>query len=265
VTAAGRTLRILITNDDGVDAPGISIMRGIAAELSDDVWVVAPDANQSGVGHRFTLGRELSLSEREPKVFAVNGGSPADSVVVGITHILRDKRPDLVLSGVNNGQNLGDIFHCSGTAAGAREGALHGAIGIGLSQGVDYANSRDVKWDVSLRFGAEIVRGILREAAGRDTYYNVNFPFCPPQDVSGVRVVPHQRFAKAVFSYYASDNAGKFFVAIPETPMPLDTGSDFHVLHHDKAITVTPLTLLQTDMATAERLQGRLGLGAAPR
>ncbi len=260
---SSKKLRILITNDDGIDAPGIGIMRGIAAELSDDVWVVAPDGNQSGVGHRFTLGRELSLTEREPRVFAVNGGSPADCVVTGITHLLKDKKPDLVLSGVNNGQNLGDIFHASGTAAGAREGALHGAVAMGLSQAVDYVNNAEIAWDNSVRFGAEIVRGIVREHTGRDTYYNINFPFCAPDEVSGVRVVPHQRFAKAAFSYYPSDNAGKFFMAIPQTPLPLDKDSDFHVLHHDFAITVTPLTLLQTDMAMAERMQGKLGLGAA--
>src|SRR5690349_19938311 len=98
-------MRILITNDDGVDAPGIAVMQEIARELSDDVWVVAPDGNQSGASHRFTFGRELELDKRGPNVFAVIGGSPADSVVAGMTHLCKDKLPDLVLSGVNNGQN----------------------------------------------------------------------------------------------------------------------------------------------------------------
>ncbi len=253
-------LRILITNDDGVDAPGLAVMRQIALGLTDDVWIVAPDANQSGVGHRFTLGRELSFDQREPQVYAVVGGSPADCIVAGYTHLLKDRAPDLVLSGVNQGQNLGDIINCSGTAAGAREGTMHGVLSIAMSQAVNYQASHDVVWDNAVRYGLSVVRAIMAEAMGRDTYYNVNFPHCDPEAVTGIQVVPHQRFSRSVFHYYASDNPGKFFMAIPETPMPLERTHDFEVLHKDRAITVTPLSLLQTDMGTVARLQGKLVL-----
>lgn len=255
-------LRILITNDDGVDAPGIAVMQAIAAELTADVWTVAPDGNQSGASHRFTFGRELELVERAPRIFAIPGGSPADCVVAGCTFLLKDRLPDLVLSGVNNGQNLGDIVNCSGTAAGAREGTLQGALGIAMSQGVDYERSRDIDWSNARRYGAEVVRGILREAEGRGSYYNVNFPFCAPADVAGIRVVPHQRFSRSAMRYYASDNPGKFFIAIPETPKPLDPANDFHLLMHEKTITVTPLSLQQSDFATTARLDGKLLLAA---
>lgn len=247
-------MRILITNDDGVDAPGIAVMREIARALSDDVWVVAPDGNQSGAGHRFTLGRELALEEREPRVFAVVGGSPADCAVVGATHLLGDHPPDVVLSGVNAGQNLGDVIHCSGTAAGAREGALQGAIGIAMSQGANYELRHEIAWDNARRFGATVAQQIIDAHRGRDHFYNVNFPFCAPEQVSGIRVVPHQRFSRSPFRYYPSQNSGKFFVAIPETPLPLDPGGDFHLLTHGNAITVTPLLLTQTDTALAGRL-----------
>jgi 5'-nucleotidase len=250
--------RILITNDDGVDAPGIAVMRGIAAALSDDVWVVAPDGNQSGAGHRFTFGRELSFSQREERVFAVVGGSPADCVAVGATHVLGERGPDLVLSGVNNGQNLGDIFHCSGTAAGAREGVLQGAVGIAMSQAVDYSKGHNIAWDNARRFGPALARAILAEANGADVFFNVNFPFCPVEAVSGVRVVPHQRFARSPMRYFPSDNAGKFFIAIPETPLPLDPNCDFHALTHGNAITVTPLSLRQTDSDVVAALGERL-------
>jgi len=246
-------LRILITNDDGIDAPGLAVMREIAAELSDDVWVVAPDGNQSGAGHRFTLAREMHFEERGPKSFAVIGGSPADCVVVGATHILSDRRPDVVLSGVNAGQNLGDIVHCSGTAAGAREGSLQGAIGIAMSQGANYEKTREIAWDNARRYGAEIIQKIVAAHSGSDTFYNVNFPFCLPEDVTGIRAVPHQRFSRSPFRYYPSHNDGRFFVAIPETPLPLDPESDFHVLTHGNAVTVTPLSLQQTE---AGRLAG---------
>ncbi|HTJ58062.1 MAG TPA: 5'/3'-nucleotidase SurE [Devosiaceae bacterium] len=254
------SLRILITNDDGVDAPGIAVMREIARALSDDVWVVAPDGNQSGAGHRFTLGRELTAEEREPKVYAIVGGSPADCVVAGVTHLLGSRAPDLVLSGVNAGQNLGDIIHCSGTAAGAREGALQGAIGVAMSQANNYEHGQEIAWDNARRFGAAVVQAIIGAHQGRDTFYNVNFPFCAPEQVTGIRVVPHQRFSRSPFRYYPSQNDGKFFVAIPETPTPLDPLSDFHLLTHGGAITVTPLMLRQTDIALAAALDGKLGL-----
>ncbi len=150
------------------------------------------------------------------------------------TIVLQDRLPDLVLSGVNNGQNLGDIVNCSGTAAGAREGTLQGALGIAMSQGVDYEHGREVDWSNARRYGAEIVRGILREAEGRNCWYNVNLPFCAPAEVAGIRVVPHQRFSRSAMRYYPSDNRGKFFIAIPETPKPLDPGNDFHLLHARK-------------------------------
>lgn len=254
-------MRILITNDDGVDAPGIAVMQEIARELSDDVWVVAPDGNQSGAAHRFTFGRELVLDKRGPKVFAVVGGSPADCVVAGMTHVCGTILPDLVLSGVNNGQNLGDIINCSGTAAGAREGALQGAIGIAMSQSVDYESAGGLVWDNARKFGAQLVRAILGSTPGRDVYYNVNYPFCAPEDVSGIRAVPYQRFSRSAMRHYPSEaGEGKFFIAIPETPTPLDDDRDFKLLMHGDAITVTPVSLQASDIGLAKRLDGVLRL-----
>jgi len=250
-------LRILITNDDGVDAPGIAVMREIAATLSDDVWVVAPDGNQSGASHRFTFGRELGLEEREDKVFAVVGGSPADCVVAAMTHVCKDFRPELVLSGINNGQNLGDIINCSGTAAGAREGAFHGALGIGISQAVNYEKGDHIEWTNSRKYAAGVVRSLWDKVETRgQVYFNVNIPWQP--EVTGVRVVPSQRFSRSPMAYYPSDNAGKFFIAIPETPKPLDPQSDFHQVMHSSAITITPLMLQVTDYGVVDELDGQI-------
>ena len=255
-------LRILITNDDGIDAPGLEKLVEIARQISEDVWVVAPRGNQSGAGHRFSLGHELHLEQREPRVFSVDG-TPADCVVAGCTHVLGARKPDVVLAGVNHGQNLGDVIHCSGTLGAAREGALQGALGIGLSQAVDYANGRDVSWDAAVAHGPSVVRGLIAHAAKADTYYNVNFPHCAADEVSGVQIVTHQRFSHSPFSYYQSRNEGKFFVAVLETPLPIDPGSDFDALHHDNAVTVTPLTLRMTDAEQAAHLAGRLMLAEA--
>lgn len=253
------SLRILIVNDDGVDAPGIAVMEEIARELTDDVWVCAPDGNQSGAAHRFTFGRELELIERRHRVFAIPHGSPADCVVAGMTFLTKDRPADIVLSGVNNGQNLGDIVNCSGTAAGAREGALQGALGIALSQGVDYEAGTAVDWAVARRFGARVVADIRREAKP-GVWFNVNFPFCPPASVKGVRVVPAQRFARSAMRYFPSDNPGKFFIAIPETPKPLEPHNDFHLLMKGNAITVTPVALQASEMAHIAAMDGKIGL-----
>lgn len=251
-------LRILLTNDDGVDAPGLVVLLDIARAISDDVWVVAPAGNQSGTGHRFTFGQELEVEERGERIYALEG-TPADCVVAGMTHVLKDKKPDLVLSGVNRGQNLGDIVHCSGTAAGAREGALHGAIGIALSQSMDYSRGDDrIDWTPAEIFGREVVEAIVEIAGGQDAYFNVNFPIAKPDEISGIRLVPHQRFSTSPFELYPSENAGKHFVAILDTPKPLDPDADFHILHEENAITVTPLLLQQTDMSLVERFGGRL-------
>lgn len=240
------SLRILLTNDDGIDAPGLAVLADIARSISDDVWIVAPDGNQSGVGHRFSFGRELSFDRKDDKTFAVVGGSPADCVVAAMTHLLGDKPADLVLSGVNAGQNLGDIVNCSGTAAGAREGVLQGAIGIALSQALDYELTLEPNWENARAFGVRTVEAILRSHAGHDVFYNVNFPYCPPEAVTGIRAAAQQRFSRSPIRYYPSDNEGKFFMAIPSTPTPLDPEADFEVMRRQSAITVTPVALQQT-------------------
>jgi 5'/3'-nucleotidase len=254
--------RILISNDDGIDAPGLAHLITIAEKISNDVWVVAPSGNQSGAGHRFTLGHELTLEQHADRRFSVNG-TPADCVVAGCTHVLKDHRPDIVLSGVNHGQNMGDIIHCSGTAAAAREGALQGALGIALSQAIDYENQLEVSWECFLRHGVDVLTKLVANAGGCDTYYNVNFPLCDASEVSAIEVVPHQRFERSAFQYYASKNAGRFFVSIPETPTPMQPGHDFFDLHHNNAITITPLSLAQSDRADIARLIGKIVLSGA--
>lgn len=252
--------RILITNDDGIDAPGIKILQEIAKEISNDVWVVAPSDNQSGAGHRFTLGKELFLETKEENIYAINSGTPADCIAIACTHILKEKKPDIVLSGVNHGQNLGDIIHCSGTMAGAREGALHGALGIGLSQALDYEKSHKINWDNTKKYALKIVKSIIKEHDGSDIYYNVNFPIDKKNQTPNVCIVPHQRFHNSPFAHYPSKNEGKFFVAIPSSPTPLDAGYDYIALQNEYKIAITPLLLQQTDFEAAKNLEGKISL-----
>lgn len=249
-------LRILVTNDDGVDAPGLAVALRIAQAVSDDVHVVAPAGNRSGVGHQFSFGTELEIERRSSNVYTLDG-SPADCVVVAMTHLFADHEPDVVLSGVNNGQNLGDIINCSGTIAAAREGAMQGALGIAMSQAVDYENGVDIDWQAALTHGAAVLRTLIAQPRVSDTYFNVNFPLGTAESITDIRVVPHQRFARSPIAYYPSRNEGKFFIAIPNPPTDLDPDADFEVLHKLRAITVTPLGLDQSNLGAVNGLQAR--------
>lgn len=260
--------RILITNDDGVDAPGLAVALEIARAVSDDVTVLAPASNQSGVGHRFSFGAELEIEKRGDRIYAIEG-TPADCVAVAMTHpdLFGGTMPEIVLSGVNNGQNLGDIINCSGTIAGAREAAMQGALGIAMSQAVDYEHGLDIAWDNALAHGAAVLRALIAQARLPGTYFNVNFPLGPAETITGVRVVPHERFQRSPIGYYPSRNTGKFFIAIPNPPVDLDPKADFHVLHMDRAVTVTPLRLDQSDHEAVAGLQTAFAealAGAAP-
>ena len=126
-------MRILVTNDDGIHSPGLDTCEEIARKLSDDVWVVAPEHDQSGVAHSLSLNDPLRLREVAPKHFAVKG-TPTDCVIMGARHILKDRPPDLVLSGVNRGRNAGEDVIYSGTVAGAVEGTILGIPSFALSQ-----------------------------------------------------------------------------------------------------------------------------------
>ena len=126
-------MRILCTNDDGIHAPGLKVLEEIARALSDDVWVVAPELDQSGVSHSLSLNDPLRLREVGPRHFAVSG-TPTDCVIMGARHILGAKLPDLVLSGVNKGRNVAEDVVYSGTIAGALEGTILGLPSFALSQ-----------------------------------------------------------------------------------------------------------------------------------
>ena len=128
-------MRILVTNDDGIHSEGLDACAEIARALSDDVWIVAPEFDQSGVSHSLSLNDPLRLRQVDERRFAVKG-TPTDCVIMGMRHILNGKSPDLVLSGVNRGRNAGEDVIYSGTVAGAMEGAVLGkTITFGQSAG----------------------------------------------------------------------------------------------------------------------------------
>lgn len=132
-------MRILLTNDDGVHAPGLAVLAGIARAISDDVWIVAPSEEQSGAGHSLTITRPLRVHQHGEKHFAVTG-TPTDAVMMAVARLMQDSPPDLILSGVNRGANLGEDVTYSGTVSAAMEGALAGIPSIALSQEIGRAH-----------------------------------------------------------------------------------------------------------------------------
>ncbi len=181
-------MRILITNDDGIRAPGLRVLEAIARTFSDDIWIVAPDEEQSGAGHSLTLTRPIRLRQLDPRRFAVSG-TPTDAVTMALRKVM-DSPPDVVLSGVNRGANLGDDVTYSGTVSAAIEGALAGIRSIALSQVYAREGMADrVPFAAAEQWGPKVLAPLLDAPFAPRSLVNVNFPALLPEEVQGIRVV----------------------------------------------------------------------------
>jgi len=178
-------MRILITNDDGIHAEGLDVCAEIGRALSEDVWVIAPEFDQSGVSHSLSLNDPLRLREVGERRFAVKG-TPTDCVIMGARHVIKDRPPNLVLAGVNRGRNAGEDVIYSGTVAGAVEGTILGIPSVALSQAYRSRSNQPPHWETAVRFGPDIIRRVLAAGIPRDVLINVNFPDCAPADVKGI-------------------------------------------------------------------------------
>jgi 5'-nucleotidase len=255
-------MRILCTNDDGIHAPGLKVIEEIARALSDDVWIVAPELDQSGVSHSLSLNDPLRLREVGPRHFAVRG-TPTDCVIMGAKHILGEKGPDLVLSGVNKGRNVAEDVVYSGTIAGALEGTILGLPSFALSQEFSAATRDKPLWDTALRFGPQIVRRVLDAGVPKNTVINVNFPACAPDDVKGISIA---RQGKRNLGFLAVDErrdgrGNPYFwigferTAVQDAP---EQGTDLAALAA-RYVSVTPLRLDRTDEVFSGTLSAILG------
>lgn len=181
-------MRILLTNDDGIHAPGFTLLESIAARLSEDVWAVAPAEEQSGAGHSLTLSRPIRLRRHGERKFAVSG-TPTDAVMMALAHIMKDNPPDLILSGVNRGANLAEDVTYSGTVSAAMEGALAGMRSIALSQVYAKEGMGDlVPFAAAEAWAERVVRPLMDAPFTPGTLVNVNFPALAPEAVKGIRV-----------------------------------------------------------------------------
>jgi 5'-nucleotidase len=245
-------MRILITNDDGIHSHGITVLEHIARALSDDVWVVAPETDQSGVSHSLSLNDPLRLRKISERHYAVKG-TPTDCVIMGIRHILKDQKPDLVLSGVNHGQNVAEDVTYSGTIAGAMEGTILGVRSIALSQAYGPGNRDDIHWNCAQVHAPDIIRRVLELGFPKNTLVNLNFPNCPPEEVTGTAsTVQGQRNQELLRVDERADGRSKpyFWIAFARGKITPEEGTDLQALA-DKRISITPIKLDLTDLPTA--------------
>ncbi|HEV7309435.1 5'/3'-nucleotidase SurE [Ensifer sp.] len=254
-------MRILLTNDDGIHAEGLSVLERVARTLSDDVWVVAPEADQSGLAHSLTLSEPLRLRQVAEKRFALRG-TPTDCVIMAVRKVL-DRKPDLVLSGVNIGANMADDVTYSGTVAGAIEGTLQGIRSIALSQAYHHQEGRTVPWDVVETHAPALIRKLMTVDLPDGTLLNVNFPNCSADAVDGTEVTSQGKLDFGLSIDERTDGRGfpYFWLRFGERHGDFRSGTDIHALRENR-ISVTPLKLDLTDYSVQDRLARALSEGA---
>lgn len=249
-------MKILVTNDDGIHAPGLDVAERIARKISDDVWVVAPETDQSGVAHSVTLSDPIRLRQAGERRFAVRG-TPTDCVIMGFKVVIGEK-PDLVISGVNRGQNIADDVTYSGTVAGAIEGTLIGIPSIALSQAYGPETRDRPHWETAETHAPAIIDKLVSAGMEPGSLFNVNFPNCPPEAVKGTlmtrqgRRIPdwlkvEQRTDGRGFPYY--------WIGFQRSKMEPEAGTDLHAIAHH-SISITPLSLDYSDDRALKRLAG---------
>jgi 5'-nucleotidase len=241
-------MRILLTNDDGINAPGMAVLEAIAAELSDDVWVCAPAEENSGAGHSLTLNFPVRLRQFGPKRFAVTG-TPTDAVNLALRKLFPDRMPDLVISGVNAGENLADDVTYSGTISAAMEAALAGIPAVAMSQAMRDAGHG---FAAAEAWAARVLAPLTDAPTARRTVTNVNFPALPAESVKGIRVVRQGFHDYARGSLVEGvDPRGRpyYWFGLEDVEHTLDHGTDLEAVG-EGYVSVTPLQLDLTDHAS---------------
>ena len=245
--------RILLSNDDGIHAPGLKMLERVARALSKDVWVVAPETEQSGASHSLTLHRPLRIRNVGPKRFAVDG-TPTDSVLLAINHILADRKPDLVLSGFNRGGNLGEDISYSGTVAAAMEATILGVPAVALSLIAE--NEDSAKWKTATAHFPRVIRGLASVGWPANVFINVNFPDVAAERVGGIRVTRQGRRKLGDELVERKDPRGRsyFWIGMMRMEDTGKRGTDLAAVNAGE-ISVTPVYLTLTPGPILQRLK----------
>lgn len=252
-----RSSRILITNDDGINAPGLKVLETIARTLSDDVWVVAPETNQSGASHSLTLQRPLRIRRLSATHFAVDG-TPTDCVLLAVRTIIRERPVDLVLSGVNWGGNLAEDVTYSGTVAAAMEATLFNIPSFALSQ---VCRGHDqIHWKTATHFAPDLIRRLYAHDWPGDLLININFPDCEAAMVEGHQVTfQGKREGDGGELTERLDPRGHPYVwiGLQSFAKTFEPGSDLQAIV-DNRISVTPIHMDLTHRESFDRVQKAL-------
>ena len=179
--------RILITNDDGYSAHGLKLLRQIIGEFSDDIWIVAPEVEKSGASHALTFKGEMKLKKHDEKYFSLDG-SPSDCVAIALDRVLTDRRPDLILSGINSGCNVGEDITYSGTIAAAMEGLIRRVPSIAISQNYESGKKNEILWDASQTHLGKILENITQIGWDDSVFMNINFPHCSANEIKDIQI-----------------------------------------------------------------------------
>ena len=259
-------MRILLTNDDGIHAEGLESLERIAKALSDDIWIVAPEYEQSGASRALTLSDPIRVRALDARRFAVTG-TPTDCVMMGVRELIEGRTPDLVLSGVNRGQNIAEDVTMSGTVAGAIEGMALGIPSMALSQAVmRFHDEVDLHWETSEQYAPGVIKKLLEVGWPADVVMNLNFPAVTPDKVTEIEVTrqgfrdSHIRSAEKRIDMRGRAYYWMGFDA--KLSKPAD-GTDLKAIYENR-ISVTPLHIDLTHMETVRALKGVLG-GAPPK
>lgn len=246
-------MRILLTNDDGIHAEGLAVLERIARKFSNDVWIVAPEADQSGLAHSLSLSEPLRLRQVGDKHFALRG-TPTDCVIMAARQIMPEP-PDLILSGVNAGSNVADDVTYSGTIAGAMEGTLIGCRSIALSQAYHFEGKRVVPWEVAERHAPDLLARLIEMELPQGVFLNVNFPSCQPDEVEGMVVARQGKLVHGLWIEERADGRGfpYYWLRFGRKPAEYVEGTDLTAVKNNR-ISVTPLKLDLTDYTVLDEL-----------
>ena len=252
-----RSSRILVTNDDGYQAHGIKILEKVARGLSNDVWVVAPETEQSAVSHSLTIRRPLRIRKVRDKCYAVDG-TPTDCVMLAVQQILKDeKKPDLCLSGINGGGNLGEDVTYSGTIAAAMEATLLGVPSMALSQHINHPHP--THWATAEANAAKVIRQLARIGWPKNVLMNVNFPAVTARAVRGVQAAPQGRhkIGDDLHEHHDPRGVPYYWIGSMRQEDAEQTGTDIAAVRAGW-ISVTPLFLDLTHQSMLRKLRKKL-------
>ncbi len=259
-------MRILVCNDDGIDSFGLKILTDIAKEISSDFWVAAPSAEQSGKSHAISIANPVKFFQVDTNRISV-GGTPADCVIVAMSEFFKNKKPDLILSGINIGSNLAEDIRYSGTIGAAMEGAFHGIKSVAFSQEIiDYSATASMNWATARNQGSKILNKILslyNDLDDEQTIFSVNFPEMEPgKEARGIRVVPHgvSSSRNRITKENNEDNGSRCWVTADLKKKNISKQIEYSDIDaiNDGFISITPIMLQSTSFKTLNKIKDKM-------